>query len=216
MKILLDITDTDQQIERNILKAIAEEFNIRMVNKLPNIKNRIANLSIQIIQSTPTYASLVGGDLAGHFGLPIAHKVTMVNNILDTIKNNIDITYKNVRVSGIRFLNGLSIGVLLKNFTDILNMSEAIVTTEKGVNLLWLEWLLTAGDRIIISEHSINFSAGMGRSGMAIMVNNSAGIWRVPPQHAGTINNNWLTRAFKDNQNFYLTEISKILENELQ
>jgi hypothetical protein len=85
--------------------------------------------------------------------------------------------------------------MIKSDFNDLISMGESVVVTEKGTDLNWLSWLLIDGDAIIISDYM--FVAGpfdTSRTGMGIM-RQSGGAWRVPPEFAGQINNNWITRA---------------------
>lgn len=216
MTIYIEILESDSEIEKRILRAILEEFNNRVIAKLSTIKLKIADLVEQLIIATPTYESLISGELAGHFGLPAMNRAERVHSIVDTIKQNIDVSFQPIKLVGKKFKNGITIGVLLKRFIDVLNMSEAFVYTEKDQELPWLKWLLLAGDRIIISKHEVSFNSNSGRSGMAVMVQNKASVWRVPPQYAGNMKSNWLIRTFVDNQDAYLDGIGQILQNELQ
>jgi hypothetical protein len=216
MEIFIDIIDSEATISRNMLRAIMDHVNQELSSKIPVIRNKVADVVEQIIVATPTYESLTTGELAGHFGIPAMNRRERLRSIVDTIKQSIEVTFKPITLIGKRFRNGMTIGVLLKNFADILAMSEAIVYTEQNQQLPWLKWLLLSGDRILISKHEIRFSPNSGRSGMAVMISNKAEAWRVPPEHAGTLKNNWLTRAFIDNQDLFLDNIGQILQNELQ
>ena len=216
INISIVLLDTPDQIEKKILKAIAEEFNSLMRQKITNIRGRVRSVTIDYIKTTETYNSLIDGDLAAHFGLPYASRQSMIDAIIEQIGNSIEIIVKPVKASGKKFQGGTTINILVKNFSDILSMAEASIPTENGLVLPWLEWLLIRGDRLIISEHEIHLIRGKGRSDMAIMVKNAAGSWRVPSQYSGTIKDNWLTRALKVNQDRYLDTITNILKQELQ
>jgi hypothetical protein len=212
----IELLDSDSSINKKILNAIAEEFNDQIYNKISVIRSKIADGVVFMLKATDIYQSLTNGDLAGHFGLPVNNRTTMVDGIISTVANNLEVEFKPAKVMGGQFVNGISIGVLIKNFTDVLALSEAVVTTSKGQILPWLDWLLRAGNKMIISEHEIHLIGGKGRSGKAIMIKNNASVWRVPTQFSGTINNNWLIRTFTDNADDYLNMISGILKQELQ
>lgn len=215
MQLSIELLETDAQISRKILQEIADQFNKDVSGKLPSITQKIKLVTIEHLKSTFIYESLISGDLAGHFGLPVLTRRNMVDNIVKTIAGNIEIEYNMIRVRGIDFTGGITIQVLLSNFSDILSMTEAFVTTERGQSLPWLEWLLIHGNKIIVSQHEIHLIGGKGRSGRGIMVKNDASIWRVPPAFSGTIRNNWLTRAFLEQPDIYLNKIKDILEKEL-
>ena len=56
-----------------------------------------------------------------------------------------------------------------------------------------MDWLLTLGDRTIITSYSYDPTTGRGRSGHGTMT--IGGGFRVPPGFAGDINNNFVSRA---------------------
>lgn len=215
LRFSIDLLDTNDQIEKNILKAFAADFNIVAQQKLPTIKQQIQTSTLSFLQQTEIYTQLVSGVLAGHFGLPAGSRRGMVDSILQKVANNIEVTYKPIAVRGKKFVNGMYFGILIRDFSDILSMAESLVTIEDGSQLPWLNWLLISGNKILVSEHDVKFMSGKGRSGFAVMVSNKAGVWRVPPEYSGTITNNWLTRAFNENPDRFLDIIKNILEKEL-
>ena len=78
----------------------------------------------------------------------------------------------------------------------------------KSGDLHWLDWLLKRGDNMIISNYQYNPQTGLGRSGLGNMV--GGGSFRVPPQFSGTVDDNFITRAFLGNNQekeiFYIIE----------
>jgi hypothetical protein len=213
--IFLEILDSNEEIETKILKAIAVKLNNKIEGQINRIRDDISINIVKFLQETATYESLVFGELALHFGLPVRDRQQRIDAILNTVGRNIEIEYRPIKVVGKNFITNLQIGVLIKYFVDILSMSEAYVYTSKGYELPWLEWLLLRGDAIIVSNHEIKFFENKGRSGNAIMIKNNAGIWRVPIQYSGTIGSNWLIRAFTDNINGFLSIIENVLKRAL-
>jgi len=56
--------------------------------------------------------------------------------------------------------------------------------------------LLLYGGQIIVRNYRVKMGSNRAsRTGMAIMVESPGDSWRVPPEFAGTSNNNWVTRA---------------------
>jgi len=156
------------------------------------------------------------GSLAVHFGLPPDGRSQRIDAIVLAVANRMEIEYIPINVHAGKFTNGIKFRVLTRDLSEVINLPEGFITTEKGQVLDWLHWLLTMGDRVIISEYEIRLGYGKGRSGGGIMIADKAGVWRVPPEYSGTMRNNWLTRAFKDNPNVYLSIIEKIIQAELQ
>ena len=216
LKFDLVLVDTPDQISKKILKAAAEEFNTRLNKKIARIRERVKNLTINMIKQSDTYESLISGELAAHFGLPSTNRQAMVDAIIEKIGESIKIDVKPVKQFGKGFRGQTTISVMVNDFSDILSMTEAFVSTEKGQILPWLEWLLLKGDAIIISEHDVRLVGGKGRSGGAVMVKNSAAAWRVPPEHSGTIRDNWLTRTLTIYRDKYLKAIGQIIKQELE
>lgn len=210
----LKLLDSPKSIERKILRAIATEFNNKIHTRIGRIISNIAQVTLYYLRNTPTYTSLVEGRLAGHFGIPSRNRVSNVDNILQTIVDNMEVTHKTVKVTAGKFSGGLTVSILIKNFTDILTLPSAVVITESGDLLEWLDWLLTQGDRIIIRDYEVDFELGTGRSGFATMIPNDKSSWRVPPEFSGTINNNWLTRTLGSKN--YISLIDQTIQKELQ
>lgn len=215
MHLSIELLENDAIITKKILQAMADEINSRIQQKLSTITYQIQQFTLQFLKATDTYISLVGGELAAQFGLPVFNRQSMIDAIIQKIADNIKIDVKAYTTFGNNFRGGVTFNVLLADFSDILSMVEAFVTTEKGTLLPWLEWLLIRGNQLIISEHEIHLIGGRGRSGMAIMVKNTASAWRVPTQYSGVRGDNWLTRTFKIYQDQYLNQIGIILEKEL-
>lgn len=212
----IDLLETDNVIGRRILKALVEEFNKNIPPIISKVTNLIRQETFHFFKNTPTYRSLLDGELAGHFGLPTGNREGNLDTILTTIVNNMVIEYKPINLRGSTFANGISVSVLIKDFSDILALAQSAVITEKGEILEWLDWLLRAGDKIIIRDYEIDFRDGTGRSGLATMEELSGGVWRVPPEYAGTISDNWLTRALLSNSKTYLNLLDNIIFSELK
>lgn len=216
ISINVKLLEKNNIIEKKILKGIAEDFNKFVGRKIDRIASLIRIETFSFLQRTSTYYSLVDGELAGHFGIPSANRKFNIDSILRVITNNIKVEYKPARVIGNRFSDPLKIGVVISDFSDILSLPQATIITENDDVLEWLKWLLSAGDRIIISEYEVDLRPGQGRSGLAVMIQEEAGAWRVPPEFSGTLGDNWLTRAFLSNPDAYLSIIGDIIKKEIQ
>jgi hypothetical protein len=213
LDISVKLLESDSRIENKVLNAIAEEVNDKIIHIIDKIRDEIRLATVLYLQSTGTYESLVNGDLAGHFGLVQGRREYHVNVILQTIANNIEVEYRKLKRVAKHFTGGLQIRVLIKDFSDILGLPQAVQFTERLEPLEWLDWLLTKGDRPIIKEWEIRFYPGKGRSGMAIMVEDDAESWRVPPEFSGTIRSNWLTKDI--NNPIYLSIIKTVIQKEM-
>jgi hypothetical protein len=156
---------------------------------------------------------LAHGALVGHFGFPYGTGKERADLIISTIIQNIEVNFRPFKRSGDHFKGGLTVGVLVDGFTDLLELDVSTVTTEKGRILPWLEWLLKRGRHIIIEEYEVQFIPGKGRSGQAIMIPGSW--WQVPAEHSGTEEDNWLTRSLFAKSVDYASQINNIVSEEL-
>jgi hypothetical protein len=214
--IYIDVIDTNRQIQQNIMREITAELNKRLPKAISNMSVRLRTATFQFLQHNETYQSLVNGDLAGHFGIPIANRQNRIDAIIKSVSDNMEIEYRPIKYFAGKMTPAIRIGVLLKDLSEVLNLTEGNVLTEKGQTLPWLDWLLLAGNRIIIREYDVELQVGAGRSGLGIMDQGDTYIWRVPPEFSGTLTDNWLTRALLENKRSYLNIIENIIKTELQ
>ena len=135
--------------------------------------------------SSPEIASLKGGVLQAEFGL----QSDPTSQIISAITESLNITFQKVNKN----LDG---GFLLEmqptSFSNVLSLSVAEQLIEGG-RIPWLNWLLTAGDSILIANFGVEFGS-YGRTGKARMSGNFAP-YKVHSSFSGTPDNNFITRA---------------------
>lgn len=202
----MKIVESNSTIAQEIARALLPDVNRYFDRVYDKVKNTIPKLVIDSIKNQPEYSSLISGKLKGEFGLPDAS--SRIDSILSTIENSVVLQKKSATISGGQIKTGLKLQMIQSNFADLISLSDATFVTEKGSSLNWLRWLLIEGDNIIIADHE--FLAGpysSSRTGMGIMNEFKGAFWRVPPEYAGNINNNWITRA--------IAQVSGNIEQEL-
>jgi hypothetical protein len=64
--------------------------------------------------------------------------------------------------------------------------------SENGHLVQWLDWLVTAGSRVVVEGHHFTDSPGEGRIGGGVMW--KGGVWRVPLEIRGDQEDNFVTR----------------------
>lgn len=203
------LTDSIDVIERRVVRAFARELDARVKKVAVDIQNDIANNIGKIFPTTPEYMSLTsGGDLARHFGIPQNEAIQKMDAIINTLANSVRVRYTKITVgAGNRLNGGITVYAFLEDFSDILALSESKVTTNKGQQLPWLEWLTIEGDKIIITNHEITYGPyPTSRAGGTIMRKTTTGTWKVPLQYSGTPDDNWITRAI-NTSNVYLENL---------
>lgn len=186
------LLDTQQDISKNILQALLPLIQDYFNKATKNLSNDIADILIKYIKSQPEYESLTNGMLKYEFGIPDA--TTRINFIMDHIKTYGILKVDNPRISNKNIVGSCKVQLVKSDFNDLLSVGSSSLTTEKGQQLDWLRWLLLEGDTIIITGYEFKFGPSTSsRTGMGLM--KTGGAWRVPPEFAGNIKNNWITRA---------------------
>jgi hypothetical protein len=190
----LKLSENNGVIAKNIINALLPDIKNYFNNVTNKLIKNIPDIVIDSIISQPEYSALIEGNLQYEFG--IVDPASRISEILEAIKNGASVTTQPPRLVGNKILGNLKFGMIQKDFSDLLSLGAASFVTEKGSQLNWLEWLLTQGDSVIISDYDFIFgSSQYSRTGMGIMKQRNGGSWRVPPEYAGTTSNNWITRA---------------------
>lgn len=202
MKYSLTLLDKPSDIKNNIFSAIRPILDKAITQTINKIRNPLINLIKTALVTEPEYSSLISGILRSEFGIADTSNVDVaVNNI----SNSININKKNIGFNNTGFTGGIEIQIVnSQNFGGALDDISAFVNdTERGYSLPWLQWLLLEGNAIIIKNYEVKFgSNSKSRSGDALMIKSGSSGWSVPPEFAGTIRDNWTTRALSriDNQ----------------
>lgn len=189
----MKLLDSFGVFSKKLYSAIAEQLNGRVKKNRLRVESRI-RLSIDSwIRDQPEIKDLLGSSERSMnylFGLEPGKAERAVEHIVRAISESIIIELPKISnrlESKIQFrLNPSLFGRLILD-------SSASVITEKGTRLEWLNWLLQEGDKIIIYGYHYR-TGNKGRSGGGTMV--KRGVFRVPPEFSGTINDNFITRTF--------------------
>lgn len=215
MRYSIKLLESDSTIRKMILQALEEDVSKTINRAIPEIKIKIQNLLSNSIKTSNEYQSLINGRLRFEFGLPDSGN--MVDKIIDTWLNNVNINMKSISINNNGLSGGFSLGMVAADFQDVLSLPEAQMTdTDRGYSLPWLQWLLLDGNKVLVKDYTVVFGPNpYSRTGYAIMKNESSSSWRVPAESAGTISNNWITRVIDslsdDVSNIIIQEIEKAI-----
>ena len=207
LRVTINLKDDVKAIERKLSQGIAEQLNNKLRFSVDKIKRDLKTLVRDLLRISPEIQSLKNGELKGAFGIPEDIDPTL--EIIEAIVATVDVEFKLVRGGRGGFSGGIVIQIQPKDLSNLLNLPNAKVVTEKGTALPWLKWLLTLGDKIIITEFEVEYKDGAGRSGLASM--SEGGTFRVNPSFSGTEEDNFITRAFKGSEN----RISRIIRRHM-
>lgn len=200
------IVDSYNKIYENINSAVQKEIRANLTKSINKIRADVINLTIKALEECPEINSLRSGKLKLDFGLDY----DPTTEIVYAIANSVDVKIKNLNMGKTGLQSFLTIYIQRSDFKNLLSLEVATVVTEKGAQLPWLEWLLLAGDAVLISEYGVKYgSFEASRSGGAIMI--PVGVFQVDPTFSGTADNNFITRALSG----YTDMISQILEKNI-
>ena len=211
--ISINLVETTKQITKKILIEIRDQLRKVFPITLPRLQLETRKLVRQAIQRQPEYISLLGGTLQGELGVPESDRRLSV--ILNTYIDSIVVKLLPIEIR----VRTMTVKIVIKfdsQFIELLSLSEAAYLTDKSQTIPWLRWLLIEGD-LTITEYTFNtVPSGVidkySRTGLGLMFKRKGGRWSMPPEFAGTIGNNFITRAIASIQ----PELDRLARNVLK
>jgi len=211
MQLSLKLVESTSQIADLIMGEIGAVLNGVLSSSAKSIEGSIRALFVAAITGCDEWQSLKSGQLRAEFGLP-DDVDSRLSAILDIWVDQIIVDYKPVTGKTV-LKGGIILNMLKTDWLDVISSDAANIITRVGQVLPWLEWLLIFGDKIVVREFEVVMKGGpTSRSGMALMVKKSTGRWRVPPEFAGTTNNNFVTKLLDK----IADQISDMIEIEIE
>ena len=203
----LKLLESNNQISQNILRALLPDIADYLKDVANYIKTNLPPVIENAIINSPEYQSILNGQLQYEFGIPDPGQ--KLAGLLNLWTKNIEVLYNEPAISGNRIKGSFSVNMIKIDFSDVLYSEYAVVVDNlRGYTLPWLEWLLLEGNKTIIQNYNIFVGPSRcSRTGMAIMKESSSS-WRVPSQFAGTISDNWITRAIDKSE----AEIQNVID----
>lgn len=196
-----------------MINALTKEVNTYMAGIDQKITASIRPIVAEAIMNCFEVRSLLGGPLQGHLGLRPGENDYAVFAITQAVSNAVYATWTPMKR---KTAGRLEILVQPDNFANLLSLRAGVNVVqhkEDGMyEMNWLDWLLTLGDTPIVRGFEYQRDPS-GRSGIGVMAKKNGASWRVPPEFAGTLNDNFVTRALDDPA--IEREITTILKNTL-
>lgn len=201
-------------IDNKIVAAVDKQINAKISKVLPliasSVKPEVSSVILRVLLQSPTVNSLLSGKLKDDFGLFGNVVNTTVNNILTVISEGVNVKLEKSKTAGSIVTTTLEI-LPYADFDKIISVAGGSIPA-RGGNVDWLEWLLTRGTQVVIGdfwlfEHAKGFTRSGGSSIMKKIQNKPRDPFRVDPNFAGTIDDNFITRAIQSASD----ELSKIL-----
>jgi len=194
--ISIKVLESDRVIVAKINKVLAKELDKRFRKKAGALKLKLQPIISSALFDSPEINSLRSGVLRFDFGLTGDPGPQIVNAVVQSIE--VKINPVNGSQNGIK--GGVQISIQPSDYSNLLSLPVAQQALEIEARIPWLEWLLTAGDSIIIGHYGIEYGAGLGRSGGAHMVgikDAPFGPFKVNSAFSGNLNDNFITRSIK-------------------
>lgn len=189
---------SDRAIGRGLLKVLRDRLNAALRGAAPAVKARLGFVCGKLIEGTPEYASLLNGELLWELGIPGVE--ARLKEVLGAVASSVEVAAVPVQVAGDRLEGGMVARMLRSDFRDLLGLAAAgYVSGPSGSEINWLDWLVTQGDRVVVYGYDVKFDLSASerarsRTGGALMRAGQG--WRVDPRFSGTLEDNFLTRAF--------------------
>lgn len=178
------------------------------------IKNNTSLMISRAINASPTFLSLIGGKLQQDFGLTPDYAIVSAERIVSHIVNNIEVDL-NTRSTNKNLIGSITLDLLpfgLESMSNLVGGSYVSTGGYGGGEVRWLEWLLTKGTQVVVGDFVVVYGESeRSRAGEALMMRERGSGFRVDPEHAGTIEDNFITRAIAS----ISLDITQMIKNEL-
>jgi hypothetical protein len=211
MNLEFKIIESNSEIRNLILNAMKEHLNIVFSKAVNEIIVEVKNIVSEALKKEPEYESLISGTLRYEFGIP---DTGAVDNVIEEMVNTLNLQYKPITQNNLGLSGGYVLTMIKSDdINGIINSQSAkVVDGTRGYELPWLNWLLFQSNKPIVKNYEVKIGPNpSSRTGMAVMVDSNKN-WRVPPEFAGTISNNWTTRAIEKTENRILKAMQTYVE----
>ncbi len=195
---------------RKVSSALARHMTSVLDDSIVGIRNGIQDVVVSAVRESPTFASLLTGEMWHVMGL--SNPSQTLDDILQVIGDSINVHSKGCKASSGKISGGMTVSVLKADYSELLGHPSSRFLSENGFNVDWLEWLLTTGGETVLADYFyLGKQTDSSRTGTGIMIKSRKG-FRVPSEFAGTHNDNWITRALDTTE----APIAKVIQTELE
>lgn len=196
--------DFNDLVMASALGAAADRLNAVLPGLEPPVKKKITELTHSLLWKSPTGQSLLGGALRGELG--VLYGPGAIKQIADAIglaaSARLVSPFK-ARAHPHALDGRFVIELVTSTLQEVLSLGAASFISENGHEVRWLEWLLTAGQSVVLADYTFEGAPPVrGRTGQGVMAKvktrKGSQPWSVPGRYAGTFSDNWLTRTLID------------------
>src|SRR5688500_10609507 len=83
-----------EKVLRRILRDIIQKLNHDIRDAIPRITTKVKAVTQIALRKSPMYHGIVSGDLRGHFGFPEGEELDRIDEVIDTIADDIAVRFK--------------------------------------------------------------------------------------------------------------------------
>ena len=207
----IQVNETNDSFKQKVLLAICEELTLKFFLISKRVRDDVARDIKSLFKNTKEYQMMTSdANTIADFGFRVGTQINKLNAIIDKISENIYVSFTPFTPKKNSISGGITLGILIKDFSDLFDLPEAKTKGEDGYVMEWLRWLLERGDSIIIDNYHVEYGP-FGRSHEGHMI--IGGVWKVSSLISGTMKNNWLTRALTDSDEHARTALKDIITN---
>jgi len=197
----LHLTNTEREMERMILWMLASRLGQSIQGVTVAGMRALKPLIKNAILRCPEMAELQGGKLAGELGLWPSLQTLAPEMIAEAVAETVFLKPVKVVVVGSQLKGGMLLQIQPSDFGNVLGLDVASYkyfrrTKRRSEKIPWLRWLLTAGSSPVLLRYHLE-AGQVSRSGKGVIMKRP-GTWSVPSDSAGTIEDNFITRALDD------------------
>jgi len=213
----VSLIDNLSQLANKIKTEISSVLNKPFTIAQASVKKQLVEILEKKLMASAELQSLLNGRL--RYELGIENPAPIISAIVDSLKNGVQVTFSGIDRN---LKMNMSILVLAPDYINKLLLipgtsyvsttnASAFGPTGRRVQgfyrqrplsagtdnaIPWLNWLLTAGPYLLVAGYNVKFgSFPGGRTGGALMRQTTSVGWSIPTQHAGTSEDNFITRA---------------------
>tara|TARA_R100000005_G_scaffold95986_2_gene79934 strand:+ start:6585 stop:7271 length:687 start_codon:yes stop_codon:yes gene_type:complete len=217
----IELLGSASDFEKYIISAIEAQIDKAVNKSIKTIELKAKPIIRSAISDCDEMKSLLSGQLRGELGLSPSAARNAIDNISEAVSEAISFT--NTSSKAKKGTGGLEVHFQPTSFSNVLSVSGSSYFYKKRMKLWgqdvsakvevdWLDWLLRRGDSIIVSKFTYKPQPGKGRSGQGKM--EKGGGWRISPTYAGTLQDNFITRALQSKPT--VKAISKVIQEAIK
>ncbi len=217
----IELLGSASDFEKYIMRAIEAQMDKAVNKSIKTIESQSKPIIRSAISDCDEMKSLLSGQLRGELGLSPSAARNAIDNISEAVSEAISFTNTDSKTK--KGTGGLEVHFQPTSFSNVLSISNGSYSYKKRTTLWghivsakveidWLDWLLRRGDSIIVSKFTYKPQIGKGRSGQGKM--EKGGSWRISPTYAGTLQDNFITRALQSKTT--VKAISKVIQDAIK